>query len=276
MIVDEASDRAARFEHLDGDPGVVAIVTDMSIASLRDLRGRHADMLRQAIAKGTAKMEATHDVKPEDVVAFVEYPPMCRPFHVLFRRAGPETEGAPPSAQYLVDDVLEKLESGPGDYFGGACLRANYSGVMGMSPELVAHSHVADAAHPFRGSPQSSDAARLKAASKKTRWIAPEAEPSTPLLQACEVRVVKPGIGGSGAPRVWQNAGIFLTSTTLQLRSTVQTKRRIAYPIESMFAASITDVVGAEPKTAVTVYVICRTSFLPPLAAMAHPFLGYL
>jgi hypothetical protein len=107
-----------------------------------------------------------------------------------------------------------------------------------MSPELVAHSHVRGAAHPFKGSPMEASTERI-AAGKKTRWLGPVSEPLAPILRATGVRIERPG-PGAVAGRPWHAATVVLTQSGIHLRSETHAGKRVVYRIEDVYAASAT------------------------------------
>lgn len=77
------------------------------------------------------------------------------------------------------------------------------------------------------------------AAGKKTRWIGPEAEPSSTLLRAVGVRVERPGAGAAAAHH-WHKATVVLTPSALHLRSDTHKAKRVFYRLDDLYAATAT------------------------------------
>lgn len=75
----------------------LAIATEPGLQSLRDLRGKHLPMLRRMLRLSKLKIHAETGVPPEEVMAYVHYPPSVYQLHVHF---------AYPYAQYNHRDVF--------------------------------------------------------------------------------------------------------------------------------------------------------------------------
>lgn len=75
----------------------LAIATEPGLRSLRDLRGRHVPMLRRMLHRCRRRIHEETGVAPEEVMAYVHYPPSVYQLHVHF---------AFPYAQYNHRDVF--------------------------------------------------------------------------------------------------------------------------------------------------------------------------
>ena len=75
----------------------LAIATEPGLRSLRDLRGRHLPMLRRMLRMCKRRIHAETGVPPEEIMAYVHYPPSVYQLHVHF---------AFPYAQYNHRDVF--------------------------------------------------------------------------------------------------------------------------------------------------------------------------
>lgn len=85
--------RRADVEHVNW----LAIASEPGLRSLRDLRGRHVPMLRRMLLLSKGKIHAETGVQPEEIMAYVHYPPSVYQLHVHF---------AYPYAQYNQRDVF--------------------------------------------------------------------------------------------------------------------------------------------------------------------------
>ena len=101
----------------------LGIATDPGLRSLRDVRGRHAPMLREMLEATRARISEETGVDPDEVMAYVHYPPSVYQLHVHF---------AYPYAQYnhhdvyrihSVETVLANLALDP-EYYAKASLQA--------------------------------------------------------------------------------------------------------------------------------------------------------
>jgi hypothetical protein len=74
----------------------LAIVTEPGLRTIRDLRGRHVPMLEALLEQSKRKISLESGVPPEEIMAYVHYPPSVYQLHVHF---------AYPYAQYNHRDV---------------------------------------------------------------------------------------------------------------------------------------------------------------------------
>ena len=102
----------------------LAIASEPGLRSLRDLRGRHLPMLRRMLLLSKSKIHAETGVQPEEIMAYIHYPPSVYQLHVHF---------AYPYAQYnqrdvfrihSLDSVINNLEIDP-DYYLKATLQVS-------------------------------------------------------------------------------------------------------------------------------------------------------
>lgn len=98
----------------------VYFITVPNLLSIRDLRSKHAPMLRQMFRNAT---QALHlGTSDGTVVGYVDYFPTFTPFHLHVERVPVSTE-AEPGCRFLLDDILENLEQERGqEYFETECL----------------------------------------------------------------------------------------------------------------------------------------------------------
>ena len=102
----------------------LAIASEPGLRSLRDLRGRHLPMLRRMLLLSKSKIHAETGVPPEEIMAYIHYPPSVYQLHVHF---------AYPYAQYnqrdvfrihSLDSVINNLEIDP-DYYVKSTLQVS-------------------------------------------------------------------------------------------------------------------------------------------------------
>jgi len=102
----------------------LSIATEPGLHSLRDLRGKHLPMLKRMLRLSKAKIHAETGVSPEEIMAYVHYPPSVYQLHVHF---------AYPYAQYnhrdvfrihSLSSVINNLEIDP-DYYQKARLQVS-------------------------------------------------------------------------------------------------------------------------------------------------------
>lgn len=84
-------------QHFTEQVNWLAIATEPGLRSLRDLRGRHAPMLRRMLALSKLRIQEETGVHQEEIMAYVHYPPSVYQLHVHF---------AYPYAQYNHRDVF--------------------------------------------------------------------------------------------------------------------------------------------------------------------------
>lgn len=63
---------------------LLAILTEPKLRSLRDLRGKHVPVLENMYAMCLAKIEEETGISPDQVMAYVHYPPSVYQLHVHF------------------------------------------------------------------------------------------------------------------------------------------------------------------------------------------------
>ena len=63
----------------------LALVTDTTIRTLRDLRGRHVDMLKDIQAKALEKIEEEMGLQPDQIMCYIHYPPSVYQLHIHFK-----------------------------------------------------------------------------------------------------------------------------------------------------------------------------------------------
>eukprot|EP00557_Chaetoceros_sp_GSL56_P006760 CAMPEP_0176493354 /NCGR_PEP_ID=MMETSP0200_2-20121128/9505_1 /TAXON_ID=947934 /ORGANISM="Chaetoceros sp., Strain GSL56" /LENGTH=421 /DNA_ID=CAMNT_0017891013 /DNA_START=108 /DNA_END=1373 /DNA_ORIENTATION=+ len=90
----------------------LGIVKSKDIATLRDLRGEHIDLLRNMQREGLKAIEAIYGVKSDQIRCFVHYQPQFYHFHVHFTRLENEI-GSTVERGHLVSDILQNLEMDP-------------------------------------------------------------------------------------------------------------------------------------------------------------------
>ncbi len=75
---------AAAQQHHGKSFNWLAIVTDCSVRSVRDLRGHHAAMLEDLYERCLAAIKAEFGLERHDVMAFANYPPSVYRLHIHF------------------------------------------------------------------------------------------------------------------------------------------------------------------------------------------------
>lgn len=63
----------------------LAVVTDVGLRTLRDLRGEHIPMLSALYTQSCMKIKAETGIDPEQVMVFIHYPPSVYQLHVHFK-----------------------------------------------------------------------------------------------------------------------------------------------------------------------------------------------
>jgi len=63
----------------------LAVATDVGLRTLRDLRGEHIPMLTQLYQQACQRIKADSGVDPEQVMAYIHYPPSVYQLHVHFK-----------------------------------------------------------------------------------------------------------------------------------------------------------------------------------------------
>ena len=63
----------------------LALLTDTSLKTVRDLRGRHVPMLRELEALCCLKIQEEMGIPPDQVMAYVHYPPSVYQLHIHFK-----------------------------------------------------------------------------------------------------------------------------------------------------------------------------------------------
>lgn len=110
----------------------VAFTRDPQISSLRSLRGQHLPLLRSLREQCLATIEQRFGLRPDQVRAYVHYPPQFYSFHVHFTALsvalGCNTERA-----HLLDDVIDALAK-DGEHY----VTANLTVRLGEKEPLLA------------------------------------------------------------------------------------------------------------------------------------------
>lgn len=78
------------------------------IASLRDLRQKHVDMLKSMYMEGLKTIQEVYGVEPNQVRAFVHYQPQFYHFHVHFTRIHNEI-GCQVERGHLLSDIIQNI-----------------------------------------------------------------------------------------------------------------------------------------------------------------------
>lgn len=78
------------------------------IASLRDLRQKHVDMLKSMYTEGLKTIQEVYGVEPTQVRAFVHYQPQFYHFHVHFTRIHNEI-GCQVERGHLLSDIIQNI-----------------------------------------------------------------------------------------------------------------------------------------------------------------------
>ncbi|KAJ0411475.1 hypothetical protein ATCC90586_008524 [Pythium insidiosum] len=98
----------------------LAIVHDRSIRSLRDLRGKHLELLRNLREKSLRALQEQFGVLPSAFRIYVHYQPTYYHFHIHFSHVK-LTEGTHTGKAVLLDNIIYNL-SIDGDYYANADL----------------------------------------------------------------------------------------------------------------------------------------------------------
>jgi m7GpppX diphosphatase len=101
----------------------LAIATDRTLRSLRDLRGGHAALLRELRDAGLAALEAQLGARPSQLRTYLHYLPTFWQLHVHFQALGCPggLGGVPIGKAVLLDDVIDALEA-DGEHYARAAL----------------------------------------------------------------------------------------------------------------------------------------------------------
>jgi m7GpppX diphosphatase len=87
----------------------LAIVKQKGIKTIRDLTGKHIDMLKSIQSKGLAAIEDTYGVPADQIRVFFHYVPQFFHLHIHFTRLWNEI-GAQTERAHLIEDVIDNLE----------------------------------------------------------------------------------------------------------------------------------------------------------------------
>eukprot|EP00041_Stephanoeca_diplocostata_P029553 m.876159 g.876159 ORF g.876159 m.876159 type:complete len:775 (-) comp23579_c0_seq11:79-2403(-) len=99
---------------------IIAISKVATLNSLRDLRAKHAPMLRKMFQNALRSLQSRNSDAP--VVGYVDYLPTFTPFHLHVEQVPLSTEHAK-GTRFLLDDILENLELECGqEFYETACL----------------------------------------------------------------------------------------------------------------------------------------------------------
>jgi len=88
----------------------LAIASDSSIRSIRDLGRHNVPMLQSILSKGRATIEEVYGVQPDQLRVFVHYQPQFYHFHVHFTRLDNEI-GCLVERAHLLSDIIQNLRS---------------------------------------------------------------------------------------------------------------------------------------------------------------------
>jgi hypothetical protein len=100
----------------------LAVATDTGLRTLRDLRGRHIPFLTRLYHQACQRIRADTGVEPEQVMAYIHYPPSVYQLHVHFKFPVSHT---PPHDTFRVHplaSVLNNLHI-DGDYYAKSLLQ---------------------------------------------------------------------------------------------------------------------------------------------------------
>lgn len=100
----------------------LAVATDTGLRTLRDLRGHHIPMLTRLYHQACQRIKADTGVDPEQVMAYIHYPPSVYQLHVHFKYPVSQT---PPHDTFRVHplaSVLNNLHI-DSDYYGKSLLQ---------------------------------------------------------------------------------------------------------------------------------------------------------
>jgi hypothetical protein len=81
----EAGERRWRMRRPQASFHWLAVVTDVGLRTLRDLRGEHIPMLTALYTQSCLKIKAETGVDPEQIMVFIHYPPSVYQLHVHFK-----------------------------------------------------------------------------------------------------------------------------------------------------------------------------------------------
>ena len=101
----------------------LGITTDPGLRSLRDVRGRHAPMLREMLDVARARISEETGVDPDEVMAYVHYPPSVYQLHVHFVYPYAQYNHRDVYRIHSVETVLANLALDP-EYYAKASLQA--------------------------------------------------------------------------------------------------------------------------------------------------------
>ena len=88
----------------------LAICHRRDVRSLRDLRAEHLPLLRNILHRGSAVIQATYGLAPEQLRVFVHYQPQFFHFHVHFTRLHSDL-GCQVERAHLLQDIIATLEA---------------------------------------------------------------------------------------------------------------------------------------------------------------------
>jgi len=102
--------RSEWFEHESTkDLYCLAIVKDTALRSLRDVRRKHVQLLREMEQKGVETIGDVYGVAPQHLRVFVHYHPQFYHFHIHFTRLDNEI-GCLVERGHLISDIVQNLE----------------------------------------------------------------------------------------------------------------------------------------------------------------------
>lgn len=100
----------------------LAVATDTGLRTLRDLRGRHIPMLTQLYHLACQRIRDDAGVEPEQVMAYIHYPPSVYQLHIHFKYPVSHT---PPHDTFRVHPLVSVLNNLhiDGDYYEKSLLQ---------------------------------------------------------------------------------------------------------------------------------------------------------
>ena len=100
----------------------LGIVYDRGIRTMRDLRGRHIPMLKSMLASCLKKIEQNTGIPPDQVMAYVHYPPSVYQLHVHFAYPYGQHCHRDTYRVHSLQGIINNLEIDP-DYYAKATLQ---------------------------------------------------------------------------------------------------------------------------------------------------------